>query len=211
MKATKTQILKRVEEVLRIRLEGAAFWDVREYAREKEREEGSAWFLAEGQKPLSDGQLWRYIGQADRLAAENYRASRKRLLRRHLLRREHLYALAVNQGDVRAALAVLADAADLEGLRPPRKVAPTTPDGSAPYEPGMSDAEKLAALQALYARVGQGGGGPHPPGPALPDGQVLGGPGAGDDGRTDGPGPVAEGLTPLFGPADAPVDDPAGG
>ncbi|VTT97584.1 unnamed protein product [Gemmataceae bacterium] len=41
-KATKPVISQRVEEVLRIRLDGAKFWDVREYVREKEREDGSA-------------------------------------------------------------------------------------------------------------------------------------------------------------------------
>jgi hypothetical protein len=211
MKATKAQIQQRVEDVLKIRLEGAAFWNVREYAREKEAEEGSAWFLPPGCKPLSDAQLWRYIARADKLAAQNYLASRKRLFRRHLIRREHLYALALNQGDVRAALAVLADAADLEGLRPPRKVAPTTPDGSAPYEPNMPDAERVAALAALHARMGLAGGGAHPPGQALPDGQVLGGPGAGDDGRTDGAGRMAEDVTPLFPQAHDAVDDAPGG
>jgi hypothetical protein len=120
-RATKAVIAQRVEDVLRIRLQGAAFWEVREWAREKEKEEGSPWFLPEGGKPLSDGQLWRYIARADRMAAENYRASAKRLLRRHLVRREHLYSVAVIQGDVRAALAVLADAAALEGLYPPAK------------------------------------------------------------------------------------------
>jgi hypothetical protein len=116
MKATKTTIQKRVEEVLRIRLDGAQFWDVREYAREKEQEAGSAWHLREGEKPLSDGQLWRYIGRADDLIAENCRASRKRLFRNHLARGRHLYAKAVSQGDIRAALACLRDEAELLGL-----------------------------------------------------------------------------------------------
>ncbi len=42
-KATKAVVAQRVEEVLRIRLDGAQFWDVREYAREKEHEAGSVW------------------------------------------------------------------------------------------------------------------------------------------------------------------------
>src|SRR5947199_6817127 len=103
MKATKAQVQARVEEVLAIRLDGAEFWHVREYAREKEREEGSAWHLAEGQKPLSDGQLWRYIGRADKMIAESCRASRKKLLRRHLAQRRSLYAKAVSAGDYRTA------------------------------------------------------------------------------------------------------------
>jgi hypothetical protein len=118
MKATKAQIQARVEEVLRIRLDGAEFWDVREYAREKEQEKGSAWELPEGGKPLSDGQLWRYIRRADKLMAESCRASRQKLIRRHQAQRRNLYAKAVSAGDTRTALAVLADLAKLQGLYP---------------------------------------------------------------------------------------------
>jgi hypothetical protein len=118
MKATKAQMQARIEEVLRIRLDGAEFWDVREYAREKEREPGSAWELPEGAKPLSDGQLWRYVARADKLIAESCRASRKKLLRKHLAQRRNLYAKALNQGDVRAALACKRDEAELLGLYP---------------------------------------------------------------------------------------------
>ena len=115
-KATKATVGRRVEEVLRIRLDGAEFWDVREYAREKEAEEGSAWHLGERDKPLSDGQLWRYIARADRMIAESCRAHRKKLLRRHLAQRRNLYAKAVSQGDIRAALACLDSEAKLTGL-----------------------------------------------------------------------------------------------
>lgn len=115
-KATKAVVARRVEEVLRIRLDGAEFWDVREYAREKEREPGSAWELPEHAKPLSDGQLWRYIGMADKLIAESCRAHRKKLLRRHLAQRRNLFAKAVSQGDIRAALACLDSEAKLTGL-----------------------------------------------------------------------------------------------
>ena len=72
--ATQAVVARRIEEVLRIRLDGAEFWDVREYAREKEKEKGSAWELKRGGKPLSDGQLWRYVGRADGLIAESCRA-----------------------------------------------------------------------------------------------------------------------------------------
>jgi hypothetical protein len=122
MKATNAQVQARVEEVLAIRLDGAEFWDVREYAREKEQEEGSAWHVAEGDKPLSDGQLWRYIGRADKMIAESCRASRKKLLRRHLAQRRNLYAKAVSQGDMRTALAAADSEAKLLGLFAPIRV-----------------------------------------------------------------------------------------
>src|SRR5260370_23929180 len=98
-KASKATVARRVEELLRIRLDGAEFWDVREYAREKEQEKGSAWETPEGGKPLSDGTLWRYIARADRLVTQSCRASPPRLLRHHMAQRRHPYAQAVPSGD----------------------------------------------------------------------------------------------------------------
>jgi hypothetical protein len=118
MKATKAQVEARVNEVIRIRLDGAEIWDLRNYVREKEQEAGSPWQLAEGQRPLSDSQLWRYLAEADKRLAESCRASRKRLLRRHLARRRNLYTRALAQGDIRAALAAARDECELLGLYP---------------------------------------------------------------------------------------------
>jgi hypothetical protein len=58
-KASRAAVLLRVTEVLRIRLDGAAEWDVSEYVREQEQADGSPWKLARGQKPLSDRQIRR--------------------------------------------------------------------------------------------------------------------------------------------------------
>jgi hypothetical protein len=146
-KATKANVLRRIEEVLRIRLDGAEFWDVREYTREKEQEAGSAWELAEGGKPLSDVTLWRYIGQADKLIADSCRSSRKKLIRNHLAVRRNLYAKAVAAGDYRTALSIKRDEAELLGIYPPKKIAPTTPDGKDEYP--RSDSERDAAIEAI--------------------------------------------------------------
>jgi hypothetical protein len=158
MKATKAQVRARVEEVLQIRLDGGEFWDVREYAREKEQEEGSAWHLAPGQKPLSDGQLRRYVSRADAMIAESFRASRKKLLRRHLGWRRNLYAKAVAAGDYRAALAAARDEAELLNLYPPKKTQ-LTGKGGAPLIPPtpekrLTDAQRQAAITAILARLG---------------------------------------------------------
>jgi len=51
------------------------------------------------------------LAKATAMIAESCRASRKKLLRRHLAQRRNLFAKAVALGDVRAALAVLADEA----------------------------------------------------------------------------------------------------
>jgi len=115
-KATQAVVAQRVEDVLRIRLDGAEFWDVREYAKEKAGEAGSPWELPADAKPLSDVTLWRYISRADKLIVESCRSSRKKLLRRHLAQRRNLYAKAVSQGDIRAALACLDSEAKMIGL-----------------------------------------------------------------------------------------------
>jgi hypothetical protein len=165
-KADKAQALRRVDDILRIRLDGAQWWDVRDFVREKEGESGSAWCLAEGEAPLSDGQIRRYQQRADKLLYESHERSRRKLFRRHLAQRRNLYARAVTTGDVRTALACLDSEAELLGLFPPKKVAPTTPDGRDPWAPALrslSD-EELAALARDAARrageVSAGEGGP---------------------------------------------------
>jgi hypothetical protein len=160
-KASSAIVRRRVEEVLRIRLDGAEFWDIREYAREKEAEEGSDWHLPEGGKPLSDNALWAYVRKADKLIAESSRSSRKKLLRNHLAKRRNLYAKAVAAADIKTALSVLDSEAKLLGLFPPTKVAPTTPDGEDAYDPGgFSDSEVVAILAGLASRLGAGAPGP---------------------------------------------------
>jgi hypothetical protein len=118
MKATAATIRARVEDVLRLRLDGAEFWDVRRYVAEQEQAAEPPWVVPAGGKPLSERQLWRYVAQSDRLLAVSSATGRKKRLRVHLARRKSLYARAVAAGDVRAALAVLADLAKLEGLYP---------------------------------------------------------------------------------------------
>jgi hypothetical protein len=124
-KADKALAARRVDDILRIRLDGAQFWDVREFVREKEKEQGSAWFLADGETPLSESQIRRYQQKADALMAESHERSRKKLLRRHLAQRRNLYARATTTGDLRTALACLRDEGELLGLydRRPRKPA----------------------------------------------------------------------------------------
>lgn len=120
-KATAIQTRQRIDEVLRIRLDGAESWDVREYVREKEKEPGSVWFLSDGEAPMSDTHIWRYISWAGDALAESNEKSRKRLRERHLAQRRNLYAKATTAGDYRTALAVLADEAKLLGLYPKEK------------------------------------------------------------------------------------------
>lgn len=127
-RATKTQVELRVAEILAIRLDGAEFWDCREFvreresARENEANAPSPWLLADGAKPLSDGQIRRYITQSDSLIAASCRAQGKKLLQLHLAQRRNMYSKAMAQGDVRAALACKRDEAQLLDLYPAQKV-----------------------------------------------------------------------------------------
>jgi hypothetical protein len=205
-RATKALMNERAHDLLGIILDGAEGLDLLAYIREQETSEESPWKLTDGEKPMSYSQIRRYVNLAEKLLEDNSRTTRRRLLRKHKAQRRRLYATAVQQGDVRAASAVLKDLAELQGLYPPKKIAPTNPKGDAPYEP-FTDADRLAALQALYARVGAPGGGPPTPGHSGTDGPLLGGPGTDHGGRGDEPGPLAgetsEGgagpdVTPLF-------------
>jgi len=166
MKSTKAQVTQRVEEVFKLRLGGAEFSDIRQYASAPEQ-----------QWNVSDRQLWRYIAAADALVKQRFDARADHLLARHCLQRRLLYAHALAAGDHATALRILDSEAKLEALFPPVKVAPTTPDGKEPYAP-LSDDERRAALDRLYAAVGAGGRGADPQQPADPDGQILGEPGA---------------------------------
>jgi hypothetical protein len=144
MKSTKAEVAQRVEEVFKLRLGGAEFQDIRQYASAPEQ-----------QWDVSDRQLWRYIAAADALVKERFDARAEHLLARHCLQRRQLYAHAMGAGDFGTALRVLQDEAKLESLYPPGKIALTDPTGEESYEPrGFSDAERSAILEQLAARLG---------------------------------------------------------
>lgn len=107
-KSTNLEVQSRVEDVLRIRLDGAEMWDIREYAREK------GW-------AVSDAQLYRYLARADGMIAESAMADRPALVRLHLAKRRALYARCVQSGEMRTALSCLQDEAQLLGLYPAQK------------------------------------------------------------------------------------------
>jgi hypothetical protein len=122
-RAAKTLVDARVNDLVNIILDGAVLpFDLCEFVREQEKAAGSPWFLAEGDKPLSYSQIRRYAARAQTVIEDTTRTSRKRLLRTHVAQRRHLYAKAVNQGDLRAAAGILKDLAELQGLYPARGV-----------------------------------------------------------------------------------------
>ena len=166
-RSTKAAVIRRVEEVYRLRLSGAALPDIRDYAQKQE----PPW-------AVSDAQLNRYIDKADALMRERFDAKTPHLLARHLLQRNQLFAHAVAAGDFRTALSVLQDEAELEGLYPAKKVAPTDPTGEKPYAITLSPADRAAAALALLAAVGLADLGPAALQHALAAGSVVGDAGA---------------------------------
>ena len=116
MKANKATIRARVDDVYRIRLDGAEFPDILQYVAEREAAGEAPWAMPDGGKPLSERQLWRYVAQSDRLLKESALTNRKKRLRLHFARRKSLYARAIATGQLNVALAVLKDLATLEGF-----------------------------------------------------------------------------------------------
>jgi hypothetical protein len=118
-KANKTKTAARVNDLVRVMLDGATVeWDIEGYVREQEREADSPWFVGEGDQPLSYCQVRRYAQKAERKLAEASRTDRAKLFSRHLAQRRGLFQKAVAQGDIRAALAVLDSEARLLALFP---------------------------------------------------------------------------------------------
>lgn len=101
-KSDAAEVAKRIEEVLRIRLDGAQYHDVLQYASEK------GW-------GISDRQVSTYIRRADDLLVERQEKKRRRIIARRLSQREALFARAVNAADYRTALAILSDMDKLQG------------------------------------------------------------------------------------------------
>jgi hypothetical protein len=129
MKPTQAILRQRLDEVYAIRVDGATIHDVRRYVAEKEAAGEQPWTIPDGGRPVSERTLWRYIQQTDRMMDEVSRESRKRMRRRHLAQRRNLYAKALAQGDIKAALSVLRDEAELLNLYPARKTQVTGKGG----------------------------------------------------------------------------------
>jgi hypothetical protein len=161
-KSTKLVIQQRVEEIFRLRLGGAEFHDIREYADATADQEGKP------RQPwgVSDTQLRRYIAKADALCKERFDAHAPYLLNRHLLQRRRLFAHAMEVGDYKTAHAVLKDEADLEGLYQ-RHEKPERPLEAflASLPPEIARALRAALAAAIPGGGPQGG----PGGGAAPD------------------------------------------
>jgi hypothetical protein len=140
MKSDKATKNKRVEEVLTLRLMGAEFWEIRQYASEQE----PPW-------NLSDRQLYRYIADGDELLARTLETDRKKLLNRHVAQRRTLFARAMAVSDYATARAVLKDEAELLHLY---DAMPSDPKAGGDASP-MDTAGVVAMLAARLRQVDQ--------------------------------------------------------
>jgi hypothetical protein len=189
MKSTKAEVRKRVEEVFKLRLGGANFADIVQYASAPEQSWG-----------VSERQVWNYIRAADKLIVERFDARAAYLLNRHLLQRNQLFAHAMGAGDFRTALAALQDEAKLEGLYPATRREFTGKDGGPIHTTVvLTDDERARAVATILARLGAGGAGPPGHGAGKPAGPAVGRPERHPDGGPDDPGPLADGVPRLFG------------
>jgi hypothetical protein len=104
-------------------------------------------------------------------------------------------ALAGDGPAIDRALAIMARRARLRGIDAERPGGVTMQNINVGVE--MTDRERADAINALLARVGDGGNGPHPNGQADPARPLLEQAGADPGGRGDEAGPLADELTPL--------------
>jgi hypothetical protein len=143
----------RTESLYRIICDGAEFLDYIQFVREQQIVGGSPWFVGEGQKPLSASQLYRYINKAEALVKSRCQLNGDQEIGRLLIQRRKIHAMAVAQGDVRAANSVLDS---LERLLTKLGVIPAEPkpNGSNAHGPYPT----LEAMVLAVIRVGQRNG-----------------------------------------------------
>jgi hypothetical protein len=118
MKADKATATRRVHDLLAVVLDGAQGWDVFQYVRTQEQQEGTVWFVGDAATPLSDAMIRKYLTRTYKLLESAQEKSRRRLLRRHVARLNHLYARATTTGELSVARAVLRDLAEIQRLLP---------------------------------------------------------------------------------------------
>ncbi len=142
-KATKVEVARRVEAVMQLRMLGKTTTEI-------------SHFMAEQGWHVSLRQVARYGQQADELLVETLKESRERMLYRHLGQRRTLYGIAMKQNDVKTALAVLRDEAELLGLYAPKRTELSGTDGG-PIQMEttvLDDEQRRAAILAILAAAG---------------------------------------------------------
>lgn len=100
MKSTKETVRQRVDEIATVRLQGAEFADIRQYAAEK------GW-------AVSDRQLRRYIELSDKRLAKTLEKNREKIVNRIIAQRRHLYARCMSVSDYGNCRLLLRDEQEL--------------------------------------------------------------------------------------------------
>jgi hypothetical protein len=140
-KSNKVTALLRLEEVLKILLAGGEYEDIRQYGAAK------GW-------NVSERQIRRYIQQAYERLADATNQNLKSLMGRHLMQRRGLYARAIKGNDIRTALMVLKDEAELQGLYPALKIAASKEElYPHSYESGPPLSRKERFLKHVQAEI----------------------------------------------------------
>ncbi len=132
-KSDKSTVELRIGEILRLLLAGGEFEDIRQYA------------AAQGWR-LSVRQLRRYQERAYRRLANMAHRDQNQLLGRHLMQRRALYARAMKVSDVKTALNVLKDEAQLQGLYSAVKNGEASPGGN----PLLTGPSPLSRKERFY-------------------------------------------------------------
>ncbi len=102
-KSNAAEVQQRVEQVLPLMLDGKTFAEIVQFAAD------SGWNVGERQ-------LRNYVFKANCVLSATLETNRRILLARHIAMREVLYGRAVEEKDIRAALAVLDSLAKVQGL-----------------------------------------------------------------------------------------------
>ena len=108
-KSDESEVAQRVEEVLRLILDG---WQHHEILQH----------IAEQDWGVQQRQAYEYIRRAHDLMVERLDKKRKPMIARHIAQRERLFKRCVDAEDFKTALAVLTDIAKLRGLYPEKGV-----------------------------------------------------------------------------------------
>jgi hypothetical protein len=156
MRSSKAELRKRLSEVLALRLQGGELHDLVQYSSEQ------GW-------KVGVRMLQKYIAQTDKMIEQSLEKDRGKLLNRHILQRQALFAKAVAVNDYATAKGILKDLAELQGLYPAKRTELTGKDGQ-PLQletKVLTDEERRATVLAILAEES--------PGPSLAGQNVSGG------------------------------------
>ena len=140
-KATKAQIIQRLNAVVKLRLGGAAIRDIFQYSQDHNWDVGY-------------DAVYKYVSRADKIIEEHAERNRDRLLAFEVNARHRVFARAMEKGDLEAALKVLKDRAQLLNLYPVKDQTPSTVQMNTVLPP-RSDAGREAPRPRALARLGR--------------------------------------------------------